>query len=118
MAKTTTVSVSDEELIEAIVTVLLSDTQDLQTLVGQLVTRWPTASALQIIHGLAMSAGAVEQMLAGPVAAQAAQDAWRMAGLVGVDLRMMEQLDLPHETAGDLLAYWQAHDRFFLPPLA
>ncbi len=117
-AKTTTVSVSDEEMIEAVVTVLLSDKQDMRGLVGQLVTRWPDASALQIIHVLALSAGSVEHMLAGPGAAQAAQDAWRMAGLVGVDLRMMEHLALPRDTAADLLAYWLAHDRFFLTPPA
>lgn len=111
-------SVSDEEMIEAVVHILLSDKQDMHGLVSQLVTRWPDASALQIIHVLAMSAGSVEHMLAGPAVAQAAQDVWRMAGLVGVDLRMMEHLALPRDTAADLRAYWLVHDRFFLTPPA
>ena len=109
-----TVGVSDEDLIEATVTVLLTHRQDMRSLVCHLVTHWPEASALQIIHVLAMSAGSVERMLAGPEVAQAAQDAWRMAGLVGVDLRMMEHMALPRDTAADLLAYWLAHDPFFL----
>ncbi|RGP38688.1 hypothetical protein D1012_00730 [Pseudotabrizicola alkalilacus] len=112
------VGISDEDLIEMAVRALLSEEQDVRSLVGQLATRWPDAPALQIIHVLAMTAGTVEHMLAAPAAKLAAQDAWRMAGLVGVDLCMMEYLALPHETAGDLLAYWLTHDRFFLDPTA
>ncbi|MDR7126173.1 hypothetical protein [Pseudotabrizicola sp. 4114] len=108
----------DDDLIETAVRVLLSDERDTKGLVRHLVTGWPEASALQIIHVLVMAAGAVEHMLAAPAATEAAQDAWRMAGLVGVDLRMMEHLALPRDTAGDLLAYWLAHDRFFLDPTA
>lgn len=107
-------SVADEEMIEAAVRVLLSEEQDLRGLVRHLVTYWPNASALQIIYVLAMAAGSVEHMLTGPKATLCAQDTWRIAGLVGVDLCMMERLALPHETAADLMAYWLVHDRFFL----
>ncbi|NEX46240.1 hypothetical protein [Pseudotabrizicola algicola] len=111
-------TVSEEEMIETAIGALLSQKRDARVLVGQLVSRWPEVSALQVIYVLAMSAGSLEHMLSGPEVALAAQEAWRMAGLVGVDLHMMEHLALPHQTAGDLLAYWLAHDGFFLPPPA
>jgi hypothetical protein len=106
--------VVDEEMIEAAVRVLLSEKQDIKSLVRFLVTNWPAVPALQIIHVLAMAAGSVEHMLADADAAHSALDAWRMAGLVGVDLRMMQAMGLPYETAADLWAYWLVHDRFFL----
>lgn len=106
--------VSDEEMIEAAVRVLLTDEQDLRALVRLLVTRWPDAAALQVIHVLAMAAGSVEHMLAGAAATRSAQDCWRMAGLLGVDLCMMQRMGLPTGTAADLMAYWRTHDRFFL----
>ena len=106
--------VSDEELIEAVVRVLLSDEQDPRRLVRLLVGTWPEAASLQIISVLAMAAGSVEHMLAGAAATRNAQDCWRMAGLIGVDLCMMQRMGLPHDTAGDLMAYWLVYDRFFL----
>ena len=111
-------AVSDEDLIEAAVRVLLSDEQDMRGLVCHLVETWPEAEALQVISAVAMAAGTVEHMLAGPDTMQAAQDAWRMAGLLGVDLYMMQRLGLPHATARDLQAYWLVHDPFFLAPVA
>lgn len=106
--------VSDEEIIEVAVRALLSNEQDMRALVRSLVAHWPEAKALQVINALAMAAGTVEHMLASPDTKQCAQDCWRMAGLVGVDLWMMHCMDLPTDTAADLMAYWLAHDRFFL----
>jgi hypothetical protein len=104
----------DEDLIEAVIQGLLVDTADLRGLVRHLVETWPDADALQVISAVAMAAGTVEHMLAGPAATRAAQDAWRMSGLLGVDLYMMQRLGLPHGTARDLQAYWRVHDPFFL----
>ena len=109
------VRVSDDEVqIEFAMRFLLADSQEPRTLVAALVYAWPTTSTLQIIYVLTITAGTIEHMLAGPEIAHTAQELWRMAGLVAVDLYMMELMGLPRNTAADLLAYWQAHDGFFL----
>ena len=106
--------VDEEELIEFSVRLLLSDQRDARRLVHALVSGWPEAGAQELVFILSATAGTAEHMLAGPEVACAAQDVWRMAGLVGVDIYMMQLMGLPAETAADLMAYWQVHDRFFL----
>lgn len=103
-----------EAMIELVVRGLLSGQQDGRHAVRALVEARPEAAPLDIVYVLVMAAGSVEALLASPVITVAAQDCWRMAGLVGVDLWMMQRLGLPHATAADLQAYWQGHDRFFL----
>jgi hypothetical protein len=83
-------------------------------MVRHLVDGWPDEPALDVIHVLALAAGTLDSALAGDALTRATGEAWRMAGLIGVDLAMMRRMGLPHATAADLMAYWKVHDRFFL----
>lgn len=103
-----------EAMTERVVEALLSGQQDLRPMVRDLVESWPDVPPLEIAFVLSLSAGTVEALLAGPQIERAAQHCWRMAGLISVDLRMMQAAGLAADRAADLLAYWQAHDRFFL----
>ncbi len=100
--------------IEYVVQVLVTGQGDLRRMVRHLAEGWPDEPALDILHVIATAAGTLDGALAGPDPARATGEAWRMAGLVGVDLAMMRRLGLPHDTGADLLAYWKVHDRFFL----
>jgi len=103
-----------EAMIEVVVRALLSGQRDARLFVRDLVAAHPDARPMDIVYVLVMAAGTVEALLAAPAIALAAQDCWRMAGLFAVDLWMMERMGLPRARAGDVMAYWQAHDRFFL----
>jgi hypothetical protein len=105
---------TEDEMIEYAVRFLLSNEQDARHLVYDLVTGWPEARAQQVIYALAMSAGTVEHLLTDPDLSHTAGDVWRLSGLLGIDMWMMQSLDLPAETAADVLAYWRSHDPFFL----
>jgi hypothetical protein len=107
-------TVDDYEMIELAVTLLLPLEQDPRNVVRILVAKWPEASALQMIYAVSAAAGTIEHVLSGSNSEQAAGDAWRLAGLIGVDLYMMSELHLPHATANDLMSYWLSHDPFFL----
>ena len=100
--------------IEYVVQVLVTGQGDLRRMVRHLAEGWPDEPALDIIHVIAIAAGNLDGILAGGDLARATGEAWRMAGLVGVDLAMMRRLGLPFDTGADLLAYWKVHDRFFL----
>jgi len=104
----------DEVQIEFAMRFLLADRQEPRSLVAVLASRWPATQALQLVYVLSITAGTIDHMLSGPENALIAQELWRMAGLLGVDLYMMGLMGLPHDTAADILAYWQVHDRFFL----
>ena len=106
--------VNEEELIEFSVRQVLSCQRDARKLVHDLALGWPQAGAQQLVYVLSITAGTIEHMLAGPEVARVAQDVWRMAGLVGVDIHMMQVMGLAAGTAADLMSYWQAHDPFFL----
>jgi Glu-tRNA(Gln) amidotransferase subunit E-like FAD-binding protein len=103
-----------DDRIEFVVQVLVTGQGDLRRMVRELAERWPNEPALDIIHAIAIAAGNLECTLSGEALQRAAAEAWRMAGLVGVDLAMMRRLGLPYDTGADLLAYWKVHDRFFL----
>ncbi len=107
---------SDEEMIEFAVRFLLFGGHEARELVYELVVRWPDVPPLQTIYALSMAAGGAEQMIAGPEISRVAQDVWRMTGLLGVDLFLLEQRGTPCLTAADLLAFWRTEDDvFFLP---
>ena len=103
-----------ENRIEFVVGVLVTGRGDLRRMVRDLALGWPQEPALDIIHVIALAAGTLDRTLSGEHLMRATGEAWRMAGLVGVDLAMMRRLGLPHDTGADLLAYWKVHDRFFL----
>lgn len=100
--------------IEYVVRVLVTGQGDLRRMVRRLAEDWPDEPALDLVHVIAVATGSLEGTLAGRGIMRATREAWRMAALVGVDLAMMRRLGLPHDTGADLLAYWKAHDRFFL----
>ncbi len=103
-----------ENRIEYVVQLLLTGRGDLRRMVRYLAQGWPEEPALDIIHVIAAAAGHLDSTLRGETLSRATGEAWRMAGLVGVDLAMMRRLGLPHDTGAYLLAYWKVHDRFFL----
>ena len=103
-----------ESRIEFVVQVLVGGQGDLRRMVRRLAEDWPEEPALDILHVIAVAAGNLDGILAGGGLERATGEAWRMAGLVGVDLAMMRRLGLPHDSGADLLAYWKVHDRFFL----
>jgi len=108
--------IEEEEMIEFSVRLLLSGRCEARNLVLPLVLRWPNARVQELVYVMAVTAGTVEHMLADPEISRVAQDVWRVAGLVSVDIYIAKLLGLPFETAADLTAYWQRYDRFFLDP--
>ena len=103
-----------DDRVEFVVQVLVTGQGDLRRMVRHLAEDWPQEPALDILHIIAMAAGNLECTLSGEDLRRSAAEGWRMATLVGVDLAMMVRMGLPHQTGADLLAYWKAHDRFFL----
>lgn len=104
----------DEDQIEFAMRFLLTNRQEPRRVVSALAREWPQMRALQLIYVLSITAGTIDHMLAGAEHNRIAQELWRMAGLVGVDMYMMGLMGLPCDHAADLMAYWQVHDRFFL----
>ncbi len=103
------------DLSEFAIDFLLTGRGDGRALAFALVQGWPQFPALDVIFAMSLAAGGIEQTLAGEESVAQAMNTWRMAALVGVDLSMMRKLGLPTDTSADLMAYWQAHDQFFLP---
>lgn len=108
------VSVLDD-LTEFAIQFLLAKQEAVSRLPYAMVKRSPNRPPLELVYALSMAAGGIQQMLQGADLSPRAAQAWQMAALLGVDLYMMQRLGLPTDSAGDLLAYWQVHDRFFLP---
>lgn len=109
------VGVFDEEvLIEFAIEALLKDEQDPRAIVKAMVQTWPEAPSLSLLYALSMAASGVERMISAKSTTCKAQDLWRMIGLIGVDLYMMQCLNLTHQTAADLHGFWRVHDPFFL----
>lgn len=67
----------------------------------------PGAPALQLALVLASAADATQGMF-GPSSAsgQRAQQLWKQAAMIGVDVHYLSLLGAPCATAGDLLEYW------------
>ncbi len=105
---------TEDEMIEHAVRFMLDGGQDARVLVRSLIARWPEITPLQIIFVMSMAAGGAEHMIAGKTCCAFAHDVWRMASLVGVDLYVMERMNLPRDTSADLIAYWKTNDPFFL----
>lgn len=107
-------SCDEEIMIEFSIGALLESGKEPRSIVGALVRTFPAAPALSILYVLSMAASAVEQMLSASDTRRKAQDMWRMVGLIGVDLYTMKCMNIPCETAADLIGYWQSCDPFFL----
>lgn len=104
-----------DDLTEVAVHFLLAKQGEVRLLPHALAKAGPDRPALELVFTLSVAAGSIQQVLQGEALSPRAAEAWRVAALVGADLYMMQLLGLPTHTAADLLAYWQAHDRFFLP---
>ena len=104
-----------DDLTEFSVHFLLVTQGEVRLLPHALAKRSPDCPALALICILSVAAGSIQRVLHGEALTPRAAEAWRVAALLGADLHMMQLMGLPTETAADLLAYWQAQDRFFLP---
>lgn len=105
---------SGDDMAEFAIDYLLTGRGSAQRLVRELAQRWPGRPALEYVLVLSLTANGIEETLQGDEARRLAQDAWRMAALVGVDLFDAQALGLPHLDGTDLMGYWSAHDPFFL----
>lgn len=101
---------TDDDMAEFAIDYLLSGRGPARRLIRELARRWPAQPALEYVLVLSLAANGIENTLTGEEATRLAQDAWRTAALVGVDLFDAQTLGLPHRTGADLIAYWQAHD--------
>ena len=104
-----------DDLTEFAVHFLLAKQEEVRLLPHALVKRSPDSAALELIYILSVAAGSIQQVLQGDSVSPRATEAWRVAALMGADLHIMQLMGLPSKTAADLLGYWQAQDRFFLP---
>ena len=103
-----------EDLVEFAIHFLLSGKGSARQLALSLAEGWPDRPALELMFTLSVAANSIEEVFSGTESQKLAHDAWRMAGLVGVDLYMAQYLGVPHRSAADLTAYWRAYDAFFL----
>jgi hypothetical protein len=104
-----------DDLTEFAVHFLLARQGEVRLLPHALAKSWPDRPPLELVFTLSVAAGSIQHLLQGEDLSPRAAEAWRMAALLGVDIYMMQTMDLPSARAADLLTYWQAHDRFFLP---
>lgn len=103
-----------DRLCEYAINFLLNGQGDARRLAANVVMSRPDRSPLEVVFVLSSAAAAIEEVLAGTNSRALAVDAWRIAGLLGVDLHMMDVHGLPHDHCHQLLHYWQTHDRYFL----
>ena len=79
-----------------------------------LVKAWPQHPALEIAFAISVAASSLESIMSAEQDRNTATEAWKMAALVGVDVFLAREVGMPAEYAADLMAYWQAHDNYFL----
>jgi hypothetical protein len=103
-----------DRLCEHAINFLLSGQGDARRLAASLVMSRPDRSPLEVIFVLSFSAAAIEEVLASPESRAHSVDAWRIAGLLGVDLHMMQISGRSNSSCRDLLHYWQTVDPYFL----
>lgn len=103
-----------DDLAEFAIDFLVSGRGGARILTRVLAERWPNRPALELAYALSVAASSMEEVFSGEETLALAREAWRMAGLVGVDLYVAQSSGLPHRTAADLTDYWRAHDPFFL----
>lgn len=93
---------------------LLDTPEGWRPLVREMVARWPEAPAGEVMLAIVAAATEIERMFGpGSPSREGAAQGWRLAALVGADLYAMEEVGLPHATAGDLRRYWKI-DPWFL----
>ena len=93
---------------------LLNGRGDARQLTAKLAQIAPDRLASELVLVLSSAAASIEDIFASPESRATVLDTWRIAALLGVDLHVMQMLDLPHATCADLMRYWQTEDGFFL----
>lgn len=109
-----------DALTETVVTRLLVEQAAARVVVvdlaHQLVAGSPTIPALALALPFTLAANAIEEMLgAGAPARAAAQDAWRVAALIGTDALALRMEGEGRDTLADLIALWGTGDEVFGP---
>ena len=106
---------STEALTKRALESLLRSQDGWRRVVRDMVAETPDLPPLELIFVLVNAASTIEDVFApGSPSRPAADQAMRLAALLGTDLYAMQALGLPMARAADLLAYWRAHDDFFL----
>ncbi|MCO8145090.1 hypothetical protein NHN26_07605 [Rhodovulum tesquicola] len=102
-------------LTEFALETLLSSPDGWRSFAREAAGRWPATPPLAIVFALVNASAQVEAIFSeGSPARTAAQHGFRVAGLISADLYAMETLGLKRARAADLVAYWRAHDDYFL----
>ena len=101
-----------EALCEFALHYLLTAKGDARRLAAELVLGHPALPVLEIVLILSSAASGLETVFSDAFARHHAQETWRMAALLAVDLHLTEG----GRTAADLLDYWRREDDFFLKP--
>jgi thiosulfate reductase cytochrome b subunit len=92
--------------------VLLDQNAPVTDLPATLARAWPKAAALELGVAIACACDAIERMYQPQDAIFArVMQGWRLSALVGGDVLALQALRRPHETAADLLAWWQTAER-------
>jgi len=104
-----------ERLTRVALETLLRSGDGWRRVVREMAETAPDATPPQMIFALVSAAATIEEMFAqGSPSRAAADSALRLAALLGADLYAMEMLGVKRGTAADMLAYWRAHDPWFL----
>ena len=108
-------AVAVQAMAEQVIASLCAEESSVRALPLTLVRAWPNAAVLDLVLAIATGCDAIDSMFGttGPCGIRA-REGWQMAALIATDLRAMQALGLPCDSARDLLAYWRAHDGFFL----
>ncbi|GAA0312733.1 hypothetical protein [Rhodovulum strictum] len=102
-------------LTEFALETLLSSPDGWRRFARDAARRWPELPPLAIVFALVNASAQIEAIFAeGSPARVSAQHGFRVAGLISADLYAIEMLGLDRSRAADLLAYWRAHDDYFL----
>lgn len=94
-------------MTDAAAQAVLDSDQSVNDLPAMLAGQWPTAPALEMVLAISSACDAIEGMyqLQGEGAVRV-QQAWRVAALVGAQVYAAQKLGQPHDTAADLMAFW------------
>ena len=103
-----------DQLCEFAINFLLTGRGDARGLAATLVMDSPDRAPLEVIFILASAAASIEEVFSGPESTALALDSWRMAGLLAVELHMMQLLGRPNGHCHNVLHYWQTVDGYFL----
>ena len=104
-----------DQMTEFVLATLMANGDGWRRVVRGLATRWPEAPALEMVVALSAAAEALGDLfLPTDSAGSPTPVAWRLAALVACDIHMAQRSGRRCDTAGDLLAYWRAEDRYFL----